>query len=78
MLAQGSDGLMYLCSERWSCWYDRLPSHLLPNLIMLLDALTNTYLGSRKSKNGDKAVPSIIYFLMGSGLPPSLLLREPK
>ena len=30
-------------------------SNLLPNFIMLLDTLTNTYLGLRKSKSGDKA-----------------------
>ena len=30
-------------------------THTLPNFLMLLDALTNTYLGSRRSKDGDKA-----------------------
>ena len=34
-----------------------LISHVLPNFIMLLDALRNTYLGSCKSKDGDKAEP---------------------
>ena len=29
--------------------------HILPNFIMLLDALTNTYLGLRETKDGDKA-----------------------
>ena len=32
-----------------------LISHVLPNFIMLLDALTNTYFGSRQSTGGDKA-----------------------
>ena len=34
-----------------------LISYVLPNFIMLLDAHTKTYLGSRKSKDGDKAEP---------------------
>ena len=37
-------------------------SHLLPNFILVLDALTNTYLGLRKSKDGDKAEPIIYFF----------------
>ena len=39
-----------------------LISHKLSNFIMLLDALTNTYLGSHKSKNLDKAeaIPKIL------------------
>ena len=34
-----------------------LISHVLPNFLMLLDALTNTYLGSRRSRDGNKAEP---------------------
>ena len=39
--------------------------HVLPNFIMLLDALTNTYLGLLKSKDGEKAetISNIIFFL---------------
>ena len=38
-------------------------SHVLPNFVILLDALTNTYLGSQKSTDWDKAEPiSKIYF----------------
>ena len=50
-------------------------SHVLPNFIMLLDALTNTYLVSRKSKDEDNIKKK---FGIGSALSPSLLLREPK
>ena len=38
-------------------------SHALPNFIMLQGALTNTYLGSCKSKDGDdpQAIPNYFF-----------------
>ena len=50
----------------------------LTKFIILLDALTNTYLGSRKSKDGGKPEPIKKYIILGTALSPFLLLREPK
>ena len=43
-------------------------SQLLPNFIMLLDALANANLGLRKSKDGDKAKPITFIFIFLSSL----------
>ena len=39
-----------------------LISHVIPNFLMLVDALTNTYLGLHKSKDGDEADPIPFFF----------------
>ena len=54
---KASQAFKYLSSERWSCQYGWLNFPCLPNFILLQDALTNIYLGLRKSKDGDKAEP---------------------
>ena len=50
-LTQVSEALKYLSSEGWTCWYDRQNfPFFLPFIIILLDALINTYLCSRKKQ----------------------------
>ena len=39
-------------------------SHVLPKFLMFLDALSNTFLGSCKSKDSDKAEPIPFIFLI--------------
>ena len=66
-VVQASKGLIYLSSESRSCCFTSLTSHVLPNFLILPVVLTNTYLGSNKSKDVDKAKPISFFFILEVG-----------
>ena len=55
-----SNIVQFLFSKKSTQWILHININILPNLIMLMDTIPNIYLGSRKSKTGNKKY--IVYF----------------